>query len=141
LATSSSDRTIRLWNLQTNSWENPFIGHSGLIWAIAWSPDGDKIASASDDGTIRIWHVDTRECLYILQEHQHRIWSLDWSPDGNTLASSSSDETIRLWDVNTGECLQVLRTDRPYEGTNIAGVTGITEAQRLTLIALGCVED
>jgi hypothetical protein len=32
-------------------------------------------------------------------------------------------------------------TDRPYEGMNIAGVTGLTEAEKATLKALGAVED
>jgi WD40 repeat protein len=57
-----------------------------------------------------------------------------------TLASGSADEIIKLWDVQTGKCLKTLRSDRPYEGMNIIGVTGITEAQKATLKALGAVE-
>nr|WP_256871899.1 hypothetical protein [Nostoc sp. TCL26-01] len=56
------------------------------------------------------------------------------------LASGSNDETIKLWDVQTGECLKTLRSDRPYEGMNITGVTGITDAQKATLRSLGAVE-
>ncbi|HEY9656859.1 MAG TPA: hypothetical protein V6C65_00240, partial [Allocoleopsis sp.] len=59
---------------------------------------------------------------------------------GRTLLSGSADETIRLWNVPTGECLKTLRVDRPYEGMNITGVTGITEAQKATLKALGAIE-
>jgi WD40 repeat protein len=66
--------------------------------------------------------------------------SVAFSRDGETLASCSSDETIKLWDVKTGECLKTL-TDRPYEGMNITGVTGLTEAEKATLKALGAVED
>jgi WD40 repeat protein len=57
------------------------------------------------------------------------------------LASGSKDETIKLWDVSTGECLKTLRSNRPYEGMNITGVTGLTSAQKATLLALGAVED
>jgi WD40 repeat protein len=140
LATSTIDFTVRLWQLETETWQDTAIVHSGLIWSIAWSPDGRSMATASDDGTIKISNVDNYECLHTLAGHQQRIWSIAWSPDGNTLASSSSDETIRLWDVKKGECSNILRIDRAYEGTNIAGVTGITEAQQATLKALGCVE-
>jgi len=69
------------------------------------------------------------------------VWSVAFSPDGCTLASGSQDETIKLWDVQTGECLKTLRPDRPYERMNITGVTGLTEAQKATLRALGAVEN
>nr|WP_309228868.1 hypothetical protein [Microcoleus sp. FACHB-831] len=68
------------------------------------------------------------------------IWSVAFSPDGQILASGCDEETIKLWDVNAGECLQTLRSDRPYEGMNIAGVTGLTEATVATLKALGAVD-
>ena len=66
--------------------------------------------------------------------------SLTFSLDGQQLASGSEDGTIKLWDVKSGECLITLKADRPYEGMNITGVTGLTEAQKETLKALGAVE-
>ena len=59
---------------------------------------------------------------------------------GDIVVSSSDDETIRLWDMQTGNCLHILRLDRPYEGMNITGVTGLTSAQRSMLKSLGAVE-
>ena len=56
------------------------------------------------------------------------------------LASGSQDQTVRLWNVDTGECLKVLRAKRLYEGMNITGATGLTEAQKVTLKAIGAVE-
>ncbi len=55
--------------------------------------------------------------------------------------TGSADGTAKLWEINSGECIQTLRSDRPYEGMNITGVTGITEAQKTTLKALGAVDD
>lgn len=57
------------------------------------------------------------------------------------LSSSSEDETIKFWDVKTGQCLKTLRNPRPYEKMDITGVTGLTEAQKATLISLGAVEN
>ncbi len=45
-----------------------------------------------------------------------------------------------LWDLQSGEHLQALRRDRPYEWLNIAGIKGLTEAQKGTLRALGAIE-
>jgi WD40 repeat protein len=75
-----------------------------------------------------------------LQGHRNGVLSVAFSPDDMTLASGSQDETIKLWDVNTGECLKTLRADRLYEGMNIFGATGLTQAQKATLLALGAVE-
>jgi hypothetical protein len=47
---------------------------------------------------------------------------------------------VRLWAAGSGACLRTLRADRRYERLNIAGLTGVSEAQRATLLALGAVE-
>ena len=107
---------------------------------MAWRPDGQTLASSSADHRVKFWNSSSGQCLKTLQGHTARVWSVVWSPDGQILASGSADETIKLWDVNTGECLKMLRADRPYEGMNITGVTGLTEAQRATLYTLGAIE-
>jgi len=87
------------------------------------------------------WDVGTGECLTALQGHTSQIYSIDFSLDGETLVSCSMDSTIKIWDVKTGACLKTLRSKRPYECMNITTVTGLTEAEKSTLRALGAVED
>ena len=60
-------------------------------------------------------------------------------PDGRMLVNSSENATIRLWDSPTSECLRVLSVERPYEGMNISGVTGLTDAQTEALQVLGAI--
>ena len=48
---------------------------------------------------------------------------------------------IDLWGFDSGEKLHTLRRDRPYERLNITGIKGLTEAQKVTLHALGAVEE
>ena len=97
------------------------------------------LASGSVDCSVRLWNVSTGQSTKTLQGHAGRVWSVAFSPDGCIIVSGSEDETIRFWDVRTGECIQTLRSDRPYERMNITHVTGLTEAQKNNLIALGAI--
>jgi WD40 repeat protein len=90
---------------------------------------------------VKLWDVCTGEVLKTLQGHTDSVRTVAFNPDGTIIASGSADETIKLWDVRNGECLKTLRADRPYEGMNITGVTGLTEAQKGTLKTLGAIEE
>jgi WD40 repeat protein len=140
LASGSGDRMIKLWDVNTGQCGQTLVGHTNRIRSIAFSPNGQILASGSDDATIKLWEIKTGKLLKTLAGHQGTVWSVAWSKNGQILASGSEDETIRLWQVETGQCLRLLRSDRPYEGTNIQGVFGLTAAQRATLTALGAVE-
>ncbi len=59
---------------------------------------------------------------------------------GRLVASGGVDGTVRLWAPSTGACLRILREDRRYERLDITGLTGVTEAQRQALLALGAIE-
>jgi WD40 repeat protein len=140
LASGSGDHTVKLWNWQTGKCYQTLQGHTSRVWSVAFSPDGGTVASGSSDRSINLWHVATGECQHALQGHTDLVWSVAFSTDGQILASGSQDETIRLWDAKTGKCLKILRAQRPYEGMNIAGVTGLTEAAIATLKALGATD-
>ncbi|MBN3950383.1 MAG: NACHT domain-containing protein [Nostoc sp. NMS7] len=140
LASASADQTVRLWDVSTGHCLKVLHSHVGRVGAVAWSPDGQIIASGSEDKTVKLWCVSKGQCLRTLQGYRKEIRSLAFSPQGETLSAGSEDETIKLWDVNTGECLKILRANRPYEQMNITGITGLTEAQKATLKALGALE-
>jgi WD40 repeat protein len=146
LASGCDDQTIRLWDASTGDCLTLLQGHGDMVRTVAWSLDGQILASGSEDQTIRLWDASTGECLKILEGHSAQVGSVAWCPVADIenpdriLASSSADETIKLWNAITGECLKTLRADRPYEGMNITGVTGLTNVQKLTLKALGAVE-
>lgn len=149
LASGCDDRTIRLWYPSTGECLNILQGHHDMVRTVAWSLDGQILASGSADQTIRLWKADTGDCWKVLEEHAGQVSSVAWCPIYSDtseqhqfiLASSSTDETIKLWDTQTGQCLKTLRAKRPYEGMNITGATGINEAQKATLQALGAITD
>ncbi|KFZ20614.1 hypothetical protein V501_00012, partial [Pseudogymnoascus sp. VKM F-4519 (FW-2642)] len=87
---------------RTGGLQKTLAGHSGSVWAVAFSPDGKQIASGSDDETIKLWDVRTGGLQKTLAGHSGRIRAIAFSPDGKQIASGSDDETIKLWDVRTG---------------------------------------
>jgi DNA-binding CsgD family transcriptional regulator len=115
-------------------------GYRDDIWSVAFHPDGKLLASGSDDQSIKLWDVHTGQCLATLRGHTNAVRSVAWSPRSALLASGSQDETVKLWETRTGKCLSTLRGERPYERLNIRGVTGLSEAEKASLRALGARE-
>jgi WD40 repeat protein/transcriptional regulator with XRE-family HTH domain len=141
VASGSDDQTIRIWRVSDGGCEACLEGHTHWVRTLAFSPDGKTLASGSHDMTIRLWEVSSGHCYATCRGHQSWIWSVTFSSDGETVASGSDDGTIKLWDRHTGKCQKTLRSERPYEGMNITGVKGLTEAQEMTLKALGAHVD
>jgi WD40 repeat protein len=139
IASGSVDNVVYLYTIQAPYQRRELRGHTGRIIIVTFHPDGTILASCSEDHTIRLWYTATGECIRTLRGHTSRIWSIEFQHDGAMLVSGGDDSTIRIWDIHTGDCLQTLRPPRPYEGMNITGATGLTDAQRETLRALGAV--
>ncbi|MGF1523204.1 MAG: NB-ARC domain-containing protein [Leptolyngbyaceae cyanobacterium] len=139
LASGGGDCHVKLWDTATGECLQTLRGHTHRVRSVAFSPDGTGLASGAGDNTVRLWDIKTGECQQVMAGHVRPVWAVAFSPEGDTLASCSEDETIRLWHLPTGDCMRVLRPKRPYEGMNIAGVVGLTAAQRSTLVALGAV--
>ena len=103
LASTSEDRTIRLWDVATRTHRHTLTGHNSHIYSVAFSPNGLTLASGSENGRIRFWNVTTGQYRVTLEGHSSSVRSVAFSPDGQTLASGSSDRTIRLWNSTTGQ--------------------------------------
>ena len=106
LASASSDKTVRVWNLASG--ENRVIGrHERGIAEIAWSRDGKFLASASYDGSAQVWDVTNAKPLFAPLKHEAEVYCLAWSPDGKTLITGGDDRKIRLWNAATGKALPI----------------------------------
>jgi WD40 repeat protein len=127
LVSGDYDSTVTLWDVATGECLRTFQGHaSGHVYSVAWSANGSRIASACSDSTIRIWNVSTGDCEHVIQGKNHGL-SVDWHPVNDLLAIGFLEQPIQLWDGQTGKTVKTLRNKLPYEGTNIAGVTGISK--------------
>jgi WD40 repeat protein len=119
----SKDPTIKLWNAQTGQLLRTLeghTGHKGTITGVAWSANGQMLASGSYDKTIKLWNTQTGQATLILKGdngHKDAITSVAWSVDGLMLASGSIDGTIKLWNAQTGQLLRTLEGHTNYVGS------------------------
>ena len=85
--------------------------------SVAFSPDGNTIATGGHGGMLRLWDVNTKTEIATLIAANPTYWvnSVAFSPDGKTIATGSNDKTVRLWDVNTKtEIATLTGSDRVY---------------------------
>jgi len=84
------------------------LEHDEMVMAIAYSPDGELVATASKDNSAKLWEAASGNLRHKLAGHSDEVGYAVYSPDGRILATSSRDKTAMLWNVTTGESLQVL---------------------------------
>jgi WD40 repeat protein/serine/threonine protein kinase len=116
---------LRGWEwdyLKRRRYQTPltFRGHSAWVIAVAFSPDGKKVASASSVlnnrlGEIKIWDRATGRVLLTLPPaHLGPVVGVAFSPDGKHLASAGWDKTAIVWDAATGKRLHTLSGHSEY---------------------------
>ena len=88
--------------------QRTLAGHAGVINRIAWSPDGEMLASASEDRTIHLWDSETGQVRHQLSGHADWVYSVAWSPDSKRLASGGADSRVLIWSAETGQQLTQL---------------------------------
>jgi WD40 repeat protein len=100
---------IYLIALATGRIECVLRGHTNGIDALAFAPDGKRLASGSSDGTARVWDAATGACQRTLTGHTQAVYGVTFAPDGRRLATSSHDGMGRIWSVSTGRAEAVLK--------------------------------
>ncbi|MGE0481460.1 MAG: WD40 repeat domain-containing serine/threonine protein kinase [Phycisphaerae bacterium] len=87
--------------LDARDWNSvgAFEGHTGTVFALAFSADGTRLVSGANDQTLRVWDANTRAPLAVLTGHSDVVFAVAFSPDGRRIVSAGRDRVIRVWDA------------------------------------------
>jgi hypothetical protein len=123
---SSRDKTLKVWDLDSGRELRTLEGHSGGVYGVAVSADGQRAVSASDDKTLKVWDLDSGHELRTLEGHSDWVKGVAVSADGRRAVSACWDGTLKVWDLDTGREL------RPLEGHSgsVAGLAVSADGRR-----------
>ena len=94
---------VKVWDAETGQDVLTFQKQAGVILSLAYSPDGQRIASSSinEDHSFVVWDAQTGDVIQIVHGHASHIHRLRYSPDGRLIVSASTDGSVKIWDAAT----------------------------------------
>ncbi|KAJ5791163.1 uncharacterized protein N7518_008174 [Penicillium psychrosexuale] len=107
LLSSSMDKTVRLWSL--DSWQCMVVykGHDRPVWDLSWGPFGHYFVSGGSDRTARLWVSDQIRQQRIFVGHDQDVDVVCFHPNSAYIFTASSDHTVRMWAVSTGNAVRM----------------------------------
>ena len=106
---ANSETTVDVWAVPDGPRTMRLRGATGTILRLAFSPNGEFLASAEwDGGGVHVWDFHTGELLWAQRHSSHAV-CVEFSPDGQTLATGGWDNVVRLWSVDNGQQIRSIR--------------------------------
>lgn len=112
LASSSRDRSVKVWDIEQGRLVHRLTRHDGPVNALDLSADGLWLASGSTDKTVRIWSVNTGEQTQVLSPQPSTVMSVSFAADQQRLLSRCANGQILIWDYAQERLEQTLKTEQ-----------------------------
>ena len=117
VATSSWDKTAKVWDAASGRLIQTFVGHTEILFGLAFSPDSRSLLTGSLDNTARLWDIGSGKEIRRFTGHTAAVYAVDFTPDGRYAITGSADRSARIWDLA-----------RPLEADTLAGQTSFVYA-------------
>jgi YD repeat-containing protein len=108
LAAGRFDGTVELREVSSGQLVRRFGAHSGDVWDLSYSPNGERIATAGGDGTVKLFDAEGDEEL-VLRGHRFLVSSVAFGPDGRRLVSAGPDGVVRVWTLDLDELIDIAK--------------------------------
>ncbi|MEO1528221.1 MAG: c-type cytochrome domain-containing protein [Planctomycetota bacterium] len=106
LASGSSDKTIRMVNVQSSEVVGALDGHTHHVMSLAWKRDGRVIASASADKTIKVWDAVTARQRRTIGGIPDELTAIQFLKDSSEVAVTCANGDVRIYNVDNGQMLR-----------------------------------
>lgn len=108
IATTSQDKTAKLWSASNLSLLGVLRGHRRGIWCARFSPVDQVLMTTSGDCTIKLWSLTDMSCLKSFEGHDSSVMRAEFLCHGMQILSAGSDGLIKLWNIKSSECIATL---------------------------------
>ncbi len=100
MAVASYSSGVSIYEVATGKRVQQLTGHTGSPTAVAFGPDGRRIATCAEDGTVRLWDAASGQEVLTLRGHTDVVRSVAFSKDGRRLVTGGWDRTVLVWDAS-----------------------------------------
>ncbi len=145
IASGADDKTVQVWSpfkaksgfftllLNPSRSQFTYKGHTGRVHAVAWSPNGLRLASVSSDKTLQVWDSLTGKKYFIHRSSTSGLNAVAWSPDNRYVLSGGNDKMVQVWDIMTRHTAHTYRGHSGY-------ITSLAWSPDGKLVASGSVD-
>ena len=116
---ASSDRSVRVWDVEGKRDAKRLVGHTASVWAVGLSGDGTRAISGSIDGTARVWDTTSGRELAKLNGHLSLVSAVALNADGSKALTGGFDGAVVWWDAAKGTEI------RRLEGVEVKAVYAV----------------
>ncbi|XP_061910663.1 PWP2 small subunit processome component [Entelurus aequoreus] len=111
---------LLVWEWQSESYVFKQQGHFNNMASLAYSPDGQYIATGGDDGKVKVWNTNSCLCFVTFTEHTSSITNVTFTSSGFVVVSASLDGTVRAFDLHRYRNFRTFTSPRPAQFSSLA---------------------